>query len=381
MGSMNPKENDMKLIQAFQKRLSAISTAVCFCFLTAILAVPTGYSADINALTISTFASGSWSMTTDSYYIGSEQFRAIDSTGMLLQDKDGVLGLQVLDGGGFTANTGTIATFSFTSAQGSGNLTASAFYGDGSNLTNLRFQDADGDTKIQVEESADEDFLRFDTAGSERMVITATGSVGIGTPTPGKTLTVNGDAEVAGDFSYTGSITGDGLGLSNVVFTSTNQTINGVKTFSSLPQLQANPSAGDDAVRFSYLGTMSTQDANNVNIDGGTIDGATFGPTNTYQRRISIKSAAYQASAGDWIGVNTSSAPSAFRMTIPSSFIASDVVKFEDVGRTLLTTNAFIDPGAGKTINGASDSLMLASNGIQVNCFATSTTNMNCNSR
>ena len=38
-------------------------------------------------------------------------------------------------------------------------------------------QDSDGDTKIQVEESSDEDKIRFDTAGSERMVIDHTGVV------------------------------------------------------------------------------------------------------------------------------------------------------------------------------------------------------------
>lgn len=37
--------------------------------------------------------------------------------------------------------------------------------------------DADGDTKIQVEESADEDTIRFDTAGTERMLISASGDV------------------------------------------------------------------------------------------------------------------------------------------------------------------------------------------------------------
>ena len=41
-------------------------------------------------------------------------------------------------------------------------------------------QDADGDTKVQVEESSDEDKIRFDTAGTERMIIDSTG-VGIGT--------------------------------------------------------------------------------------------------------------------------------------------------------------------------------------------------------
>ncbi len=51
--------------------------------------------------------------------------------------------------------------------------------------------DTDGDTKIQVEESADEDIIRFDTAGSQRMVILANGNVGIGTNNPGYLLDVN----------------------------------------------------------------------------------------------------------------------------------------------------------------------------------------------
>jgi hypothetical protein len=39
--------------------------------------------------------------------------------------------------------------------------------------------DADGDTKIQVEESADEDIIRFDTGGTQRMTIDATGTVSV----------------------------------------------------------------------------------------------------------------------------------------------------------------------------------------------------------
>ncbi len=42
-------------------------------------------------------------------------------------------------------------------------------------------QDADNDTKIQVEESADEDMIRFDVGGSEAMLIDSLGNVGIGT--------------------------------------------------------------------------------------------------------------------------------------------------------------------------------------------------------
>lgn len=49
---------------------------------------------------------------------------------------------------------------------------------DGSNLRTAGFRssfaDADNDTKIQVEESTDEDIIRFDTAGTERVTITST---------------------------------------------------------------------------------------------------------------------------------------------------------------------------------------------------------------
>ena len=37
--------------------------------------------------------------------------------------------------------------------------------------------DADGDTRVHVEESPDEDYLRFDTAGTERMTINPSGNV------------------------------------------------------------------------------------------------------------------------------------------------------------------------------------------------------------
>jgi len=56
--------------------------------------------------------------------------------------------------------------------------------------------DSDGDTKIQVEESADEDLIRFDTAGVQRMVILANGNVGINNTSPSAKLTVSGTALV-----------------------------------------------------------------------------------------------------------------------------------------------------------------------------------------
>jgi len=50
--------------------------------------------------------------------------------------------------------------------------------------TPTKAEDADANTKIQVEESADENKIRFDTAGTERMIIDETGKVGLGVSTP-----------------------------------------------------------------------------------------------------------------------------------------------------------------------------------------------------
>lgn len=66
--------------------------------------------------------------------------------------------------------------------------------------------DADADTKIQVEESTDEDIIRFDTAGSERVTIAADGTVTIF-----ESLTVGGGASVVAGASasaFHGDLTG-----------------------------------------------------------------------------------------------------------------------------------------------------------------------------
>jgi len=62
--------------------------------------------------------------------------------------------------------------------------------------------DLDEDTKIQVEESSDEDKIRFDTAGSERMIIDASGNVGIGTTSPAYKLDVAGDIHISNADPY-----------------------------------------------------------------------------------------------------------------------------------------------------------------------------------
>ncbi|MBT7397187.1 MAG: hypothetical protein HN778_20345, partial [Prolixibacteraceae bacterium] len=61
--------------------------------------------------------------------------------------------------------------------------------------------DADGNTKIQVEESTNENHIRFDIDGYEAMTINNYKKVGIGTTTPSNILSVNGDADFVGDVS------------------------------------------------------------------------------------------------------------------------------------------------------------------------------------
>jgi hypothetical protein len=76
--------------------------------------------------------------------------------------------------------------------DGNGNLSWTAQSGGGSSDS---ITDADSNTKIQVEESSDENKIRFDTAGSERMIITEAGAVGIGTTTPAEKIDVVGSGK------------------------------------------------------------------------------------------------------------------------------------------------------------------------------------------
>ncbi len=73
--------------------------------------------------------------------------------------------------------------------------------------------DSDNDTKIQVEESSDEDKIRFDVAGSEAMIIDAAGQVGIGTTTPAKILHVDAQSDSIRLENLAG--TGDLIGIDN----------------------------------------------------------------------------------------------------------------------------------------------------------------------
>jgi len=96
--------------------------------------------------------------------------------------------------------------------DGSGNLTFATVAGASGGTS---ISDSDGDTKIQVEESSDEDKIRFDTAGSQRMVIDSGGNFGFGVDTPSNYFHVKKNSAgiiariegTSGRYIYTGTDT------------------------------------------------------------------------------------------------------------------------------------------------------------------------------
>jgi hypothetical protein len=119
--------------------------------------------------------------------------------------------------------------------------------------------DADGDTKIQVEESADEDIIRFDTAGTERMTISATGVVATvgdltigGSITDGATATTQTQSDASTKLATTAYVdTGLGALTSGSIIDADADT-----------KIQVEESADEDIIRFdiggSELGSMGS---------------------------------------------------------------------------------------------------------------------------
>ena len=85
-------------------------------------------------------------------------------------------------------------TLTFSTAPATGVLVEAITNTNTSSTTANQLLDADGDTMIQVEESSDEDKIRFDTGGTERVIIDSTG-VGIGTSSPASILHVDEGAD------------------------------------------------------------------------------------------------------------------------------------------------------------------------------------------
>jgi len=78
-------------------------------------------------------------------------------------------------------------------------------------ISSVKIADQDGDTQIQVEEGGDDDdTLRFDTAGSERLTIGSSGAVDVVGDLTAATLNADGDT-AAGDNAAIGYTAAEGL--------------------------------------------------------------------------------------------------------------------------------------------------------------------------
>ena len=130
------------------------------------------------------------------------------------------------------------------------------------NANGLR--DTDADTKIQVEESTDEDKIRFDTKGSERMIIDDAGLVGIGTSSPVSTLDLQGSL---------------GMKISSISSATTLDATYGIVQASDASGsfTITLPAAASNSGRMYYI-KKTNSSSNTITIDGNgaeTIDGAT----------------------------------------------------------------------------------------------------------
>ena len=103
----------------------------------------------------------------------------------------------------FSSNTETNITATYQDSDGTIDLVASGGSSDS-------IADADNDTKIQVEESSDEDKIRFDVAGTERMVLDGTGRLLIGTSTSPNNDSDNAHYAKLIAMGNTNAATGDG---------------------------------------------------------------------------------------------------------------------------------------------------------------------------
>lgn len=67
-------------------------------------------------------------------------------------------------------------------------------------------QDADNDTRVEVDRYGDDDAVRLTTAGTERVTLTSNGNMGIGSLTPAEKLDVTGNVRASG-FKYSNPVT------------------------------------------------------------------------------------------------------------------------------------------------------------------------------
>jgi hypothetical protein len=147
--------------------------------------------------------------------------------------------------------------------------------------------DADGDTKIQVEKTSDDDNIRFEVQGSEAMIIDTDGNVGVGTSNPTATLDVNGNLKLQNgttinEFSTDMLLSGnsdDALPTEKAVKNYVDNSIvnfhpNEIRDTDNDTKIRVESGADEDNIRFDVRGNeaMIIDTAGNVGLGTNTPD-------------------------------------------------------------------------------------------------------------
>ena len=190
--------------------------------------------------------------TTNGISIAYDNSGTYTEAGKLTGDNNGITmtGLYKLD----TLPTATVATDDKVILQDTNDsdiiktVTAQAIADLKVIPTATNIADADGDTKIQVEESADEDKIRFDTGGTERAIIDSTG-LGIGTSAPDAALHVRGSSNPTvriQEDSQTGYLDLSGLQDSQASITAQNDTASEVSILDITAKCNSSTGTGQE---------------------------------------------------------------------------------------------------------------------------------------
>ena len=175
-----------------------------------------------------------------------------------------------------------------------GTLTATAFSGDGSALTNLPAgatpdKISEGNTEVEVIDTGSDGHVKFTTEGSERARIDASGRLGIGVTTPGSTLEINvGTATSAFD------IQGSAGQLFSVTNNLTSGSIFSVNDVSGIPSIDVDADGTIQLAPFSAtenVGVGTTNPTSKLHVVGDTrltgittLQGNIYVPSDTYLR-------------------------------------------------------------------------------------------------
>jgi hypothetical protein len=235
---------------------------------------PTDVTADGGGITLkgATDKTFNWVDSTDAWtsseHVALATGKSVYIDGVIQLSKDALAATVVLADGvaGTTQSQSNNSTKVATTAYVDAGLGA---------LSSDSLTDADADTKIQVEESADEDIIRFDTAGTERMTIGATGVVAtVGALTAGGVLTASsGIAD--GATATTQSSSDNSTKLATTAYVDTGLgalSSDSITDADGDTKIQVEESADEDKIRFDIAGTeVAVLDGTALDVAGNVL--------------------------------------------------------------------------------------------------------------